>query len=88
MFKTIVRPDREIIYVDMDDVFVDFRGAVEKAIAETPQIQFPQAVYKFYENLEPLPDAIMHWSIWDMKCFLQPDHHIKTSCVIRRRQCQ
>ncbi len=58
MFKTIVRPDREVVFVDLDKVLFDYEGAWLRDIAANPKIQYPQAIYKFYENLEPLPNAV------------------------------
>ncbi len=47
-----------IIYIDMDDVLCDYSSAFSKAVAETPNIAFPQSQYGFYANLAPLPGAI------------------------------
>ncbi len=72
-FQSIVRPNREIVYIDMDDVFVDYKTAWIKAIEANPQIKFPQAVYKFYENLEPLPNAVKCIKLLDeigYECFI------------------
>ncbi len=58
MFETIVRFNRKVVFVDLDDVVFDYKGAWLRAIEANPKIQYPQAIYKFYENLEPLPNAI------------------------------
>ncbi|MDO6525183.1 hypothetical protein Q4519_05750 [Motilimonas sp. 1_MG-2023] len=47
-----------IVYIDMDDVLCDFSRAFQRAIAHTPQIQFPQSQYGFYTALEPIEGAI------------------------------
>tara|TARA_R110002167_G_scaffold51814_6_gene149950 strand:+ start:9792 stop:10244 length:453 start_codon:yes stop_codon:yes gene_type:complete len=47
-----------IVYIDMDDTICHFRSAFEQAITKNPAIQFPQSQYGFFENLEPIADAI------------------------------
>ncbi len=47
-----------IIYIDMDDVLCDFSGAYEADLLRNPGIQFPQSQYGFFEELEPIEDAI------------------------------
>lgn len=49
---------RKIVYVDMDDVLCDYRGARDRALAETPSQAYPQAQFDFYRRLSPLPGAI------------------------------
>lgn len=48
----------KIIYVDMDDTLCDFRGGFLKALAEAPEMPFPQAQYRFFANLQPIEGAI------------------------------
>ena len=45
----------KIVYVDLDEVLCDFVGRFNQEVAKNPAIQFPQATYGFWENLEPLP---------------------------------
>lgn len=48
----------KIIYVDMDDTLCDFNSAYSKHRLKHPEIPFPQSTSGFFQNLEPLPDAI------------------------------
>jgi len=48
----------KIIYVDMDDTLCDFQGGFSKALAEAPEMPFPQAQYRFFANLQPIQGAI------------------------------
>lgn len=47
-----------IIYVDMDDVLCDYRGAFEQARTKVPEIVYPQSQYGFFANLAPIKDAV------------------------------
>jgi 5'(3')-deoxyribonucleotidase len=49
---------KEILLIDMDDVLADFTTAKLKAIENVPIIGIPWCQYKFFENLEPMKDAI------------------------------
>jgi len=49
---------KPILLIDQDDVIADFLGASNAAKEKNPGIQYPQATYKFFENLEPIPGAI------------------------------
>lgn len=49
---------KEILLIDMDDVLVDFTTAKLKAIENVPIIGIPWCQYKFFENLEPMKDAV------------------------------
>ena len=49
---------KEIIYIDMDGVIVDFFGAHAKALKLNPHNKFPQSEYGFFERLEPMPNAV------------------------------
>lgn len=46
------------IYIDMDDVICDFKGAYEIYRREFPNIEYPQSIAGFFENLKPIKDAI------------------------------
>lgn len=52
-----------IVYVDMDGVLCDYVGAHEDGLKNNPETEYPQSVKGFYENLEPLPNALfaMEW---------------------------
>jgi len=52
-----------IIYIDMDDTLCDFQSAYEQSKRINPDIDFPQSVAGFYQNLAPLPGAVdgFHW---------------------------
>ena len=49
---------KPVLLIDMDDVAVNFTGSAIDSIRKTPGIQFPQATYKFFENLDPMPGAV------------------------------
>jgi 5'-nucleotidase len=49
---------RRVIYIDMDDVLCDYSGAHAAALANHPEIQFPQSQYGFYANLSPIEGAM------------------------------
>ena len=49
---------KPILLVDQDDVLADFMGAYTNSIRLNPGIKFPQCQYKFFENLEPLENAL------------------------------
>tara|TARA_R110000737_G_scaffold213289_3_gene230422 strand:- start:87 stop:611 length:525 start_codon:yes stop_codon:yes gene_type:complete len=44
---------KKIVYFDMDGVLCKFRKKFKEEIEKNPKIQFPQATYGFFENLEP-----------------------------------
>ena len=46
------------IYVDMDDVLCDFIKAYQESKAQNPDLKFPQSQLGFFENLEPIEDAV------------------------------
>ena len=47
-----------IIYIDMDDVLCKYTEAHKASIVKQPEIEFPQSIKGFFENLEPMEDAI------------------------------
>jgi len=50
--------ERISVYVDMDDVLADFADQHHIDLQTNPAIQYPQAVYGFFTNLRPLPNAL------------------------------
>ena len=56
---------KKIICIYLDDSMCDFKKAYDIAIKKTPQIQYPQSQLKFFENLEPIHDAIDAY--WELK---------------------
>lgn len=46
------------MYIDMDDVLCNYSKAHKKALIEQPEIPFPQSQPGFFENLEPMNNAI------------------------------
>ena len=48
----------QIIYIDMDGVLCDFKGAYARDKTRHPDRPFPQSRKGFYENLRPLPGAL------------------------------
>lgn len=51
-------PGKKIVYVDMDHVLCDYQSAYDQALAEHPEIEYPQSVEGFFSNLKPIPGAI------------------------------
>jgi len=49
---------QKILYVDMDDVLCDYTSAFETIKTQRPDIEFPQSVPGFFENLEPMENAV------------------------------
>ena len=47
-----------ILLVDMDNVVCDYESAHLESIKKFPEMAYPQAQYKFFENLKPMPGAI------------------------------
>ena len=43
----------KIVYFDMDGVLCKFRKKFNEEVERNPKIQFPQATYGFFANLEP-----------------------------------
>jgi len=50
--------NKKIIYIDMDDVIVDFYTAYDEYRRSHPGIQFPQATLGFFEKMLPIEGAI------------------------------
>ncbi|WP_229144465.1 hypothetical protein [Alcanivorax sp. 1008] len=77
--------DKLLIFVDMDDVLTDFRGAFLKAREREPDNRWPQSKIGFFQNLEPLPDAIEAVHALDAMAGL--DVHILTAPSPRNPHC-
>ena len=72
---------KNILYIDMDDVICDYKKAFERALNFTPDIAYPQSQYGFYSNLLPVEDAVE-----SVKKLIQSkmyDTHILTAPSIR-----
>jgi hypothetical protein len=50
--------NKKIIYIDMDDVLCDYTGEKSKALAQNPDIKYPQSQHGFYSSLEPIIGGI------------------------------
>jgi 5'(3')-deoxyribonucleotidase len=50
--------EKEIVYVDMDDVLCDYTVAHRRVREEHPGIRFPQSLSGFFEQLPPIEGAI------------------------------
>lgn len=83
-----IKMSKEIILIDMDDVLADFTTAKLIAIEKVPSIQIPWCQYKFFENLEPMKDAIESVNIltqyYDV-CFLTRPSTKNPLCYTEKR---
>ena len=52
-------PAQKLLYVDMDDVLCDYTSAYNTIKAQRPDIEFPQSLPGFFENLEPMDNAVL-----------------------------
>lgn len=59
------------LYIDMDGVLCNFKGAFEKDLLETPSQKYPQSRWGFFLKLEPMEGAIEafnllkeHYDVW------------------------
>ena len=50
--------NKRLIYIDMDDTLCDFLGRYHEFRKAKPEIDFPQSIPGFFENLEPIEGAI------------------------------
>lgn len=55
--NTFFKTNLITLYIDLDDTILDFLGKKEYLQNEVG-MTFPQASYRFFEDLEPLPNAI------------------------------
>jgi len=51
-------PTQKILYIDMDDVLCDYTSALEFTKEQHPDVEFPQSVPGFFENLKPMNNAV------------------------------
>lgn len=77
--------DKLLIFVDMDDVLTDFRGACLKAREQEPDNPWPQSRVGFFQNLEPLPGAIE--AVHALDAMEGLDVHILTAPSPRNPHC-
>lgn len=47
-----------IIYIDMDGVLADYDKAFAEVRSAQPEVNYPQSLPQFFENLEPIDGAI------------------------------
>lgn len=47
-----------IIYIDMDGVLADYDKAFAEVRSTQPEVDYPQSLPQFFENLEPIAGAI------------------------------
>ena len=50
--------EKQIIYVDMDDVMCEYTKAFNQCLSDSPQIAFPQSQYGFFSELGEVDGAI------------------------------
>tara|TARA_B100000902_G_scaffold396485_1_gene457621 strand:- start:664 stop:1113 length:450 start_codon:yes stop_codon:yes gene_type:complete len=48
----------KILYIDLDDTLVDFRGAYLESLRLDPSVPFPQSKRGFFADLKPIDGAI------------------------------
>ncbi|MFO1042268.1 MAG: hypothetical protein U0941_10815 [Planctomycetaceae bacterium] len=48
-----------VVFVDMDDVLCSYTAAHSAALKSDPNQKFPQSIPGFFQNLTPLPGAIL-----------------------------
>jgi len=63
--------NKKRLFVDLDGVMCDFRGAFDNYRKETPEQKYPQSKWGFFLKLEPIPGAIEsfnllkeHYDVW------------------------
>ena len=71
------------IYVDMDDVLADFSTRHAERIKANPKIQYPQAEYGFFANLDPIPNAITGYDFLHKNFIV----HILTAPSVHNPMC-
>lgn len=76
---------KQKIFIDMDDTIFDFTGAHTRALEDTPKQGFPQATFRFFADLEPLPGAI--WAVTQLRMSDHFDPWIATAPSIRNLLC-
>lgn len=48
----------KIIYIDMDDVLCDYQAGKKLYLKKHPEIQYPQSIKGFFEELRPVKDGV------------------------------
>jgi len=76
---------KKILYIDMDDVLADFLKSYHHHVKMNPAIQFPQATYGFFSELEPIPNAIE--SVKKLIADEQFDVYVLTAPSVRNPMC-
>ena len=51
-------PTQKILYIDMDDVLCNYTSAFQIIKAQQPEVEFPQSIPGFFENLKPMSNAV------------------------------
>lgn len=51
-------PTQKILYIDMDDVLCNYTSAFQVIKTQQPEVEFPQNVPGFFENLKPMTNAV------------------------------
>ncbi|MDK9790144.1 hypothetical protein [Vibrio sp. D431a] len=46
------------VFVDLDDTFLGFTQRCNEVRSKNPEIKYPQSLYRFYAELEPLKGAV------------------------------
>jgi len=54
---------KSILYIDLDDTLCDFIKSYRIALYKEPGIIYPQSQIKFFENLEPIKDAVESYKL-------------------------
>jgi len=54
---------KKLLYIDMDDVLCDYTSAYQVIKDEQPEIEFPQSLPGFFENLTPKANAAVSFII-------------------------
>lgn len=50
--------EKQLVFVDMDDVLCDFSGAHRRMRDLKPDVAYPQSIAGFFETLAPISDAV------------------------------
>lgn len=51
-------PEKQLVFVDMDDVLCDFSGEYRRMRELQPEVVYPQSIAGFFESLPPILDAV------------------------------
>ena len=75
----------DIVYIDMDGVLCDYNAAKNEALQRNPEQKFPQSEIGFFENLNPIENAIE--SINYLKSIEHIDVYILTAPSVKNPHC-